>query len=92
MTEWDDQQQQAAAGPRDERYAGGNRRSCQLDREQQLQGYRNGNGSRDKDDWEDGDRMRNRRFNDSQSVLSHPALNHFMGYHRRPVNRVSDNN
>ncbi|XP_037908627.1 uncharacterized protein DDB_G0283357 isoform X4 [Hermetia illucens] len=82
LTEWDEQHQ----------YNGHNqqRRSAGEDR----YAYRNGNCPREREEWEDGDRPRNRRnegrFSDTASVVSNAVLNHYAGYHRRPVNRNSN--
>lgn len=72
------------------------RRSAGTEREMsERYGYRNGN-IRDKDDWDDterlrrGDRRTDGRYSDTASVVSNAVLNHYAGYHRRPVNRSSN--
>ncbi|XP_055382173.1 cilia- and flagella-associated protein 410 isoform X3 [Condylostylus longicornis] len=82
LTEWDEHQHQTQNGRGDMP----GRRVGERDER-----YRNGNARHD--DWEDRDERSRRghgRYSDTASVVSNAVLNHYAGYHRRPVNRSSN--
>ncbi|XP_044313566.1 double-stranded RNA-binding protein Staufen homolog isoform X4 [Drosophila rhopaloa] len=56
--------------------------------------YRNGSARENGGEWDPEDRPRTRRpegrYSDSTTTLSASVMNHYSGYHRRPVNRNSN--
>ncbi|XP_070141382.1 uncharacterized protein [Drosophila kikkawai] len=56
--------------------------------------YRNGSARENGGEWEPEDRPRSRRpegrFSDSTNTLSASVVNHYAGFHRRPINRTSN--
>ncbi|XP_036670999.3 myb-like protein Q isoform X2 [Drosophila suzukii] len=56
--------------------------------------YRNGSARENGGEWDGEDRPRSRRpegrYSDSTTTLSASVMNHYTGYHRRPVNRNSN--
>ncbi|XP_037718853.1 GATA zinc finger domain-containing protein 10 isoform X1 [Drosophila subpulchrella] len=56
--------------------------------------YRNGSARENGGEWDAEDRPRSRRpegrYSDSTTTLSASVMNHYTGYHRRPVNRNSN--
>ncbi|XP_017127163.1 double-stranded RNA-binding protein Staufen homolog isoform X4 [Drosophila elegans] len=56
--------------------------------------YRNGSARENGGEWDPEDRPRSRRpegrYSDSTTTLSASVMNHYSGYHRRPVNRNSN--
>ncbi|XP_039230123.1 cilia- and flagella-associated protein 410 isoform X3 [Drosophila yakuba] len=56
--------------------------------------YRNGSARENGGEWDPEDRPRARRpegrYSDSTTTLSASVMNHYAGYHRRPVNRNSN--
>ncbi|XP_017071436.1 adenylate cyclase, terminal-differentiation specific isoform X2 [Drosophila eugracilis] len=56
--------------------------------------YRNGSARENGGEWDPEDRPRSRRpegrYSDSTTTLSASVMNHYSGYHRRPVNRSSN--
>ncbi|XP_016966465.1 GATA zinc finger domain-containing protein 10 isoform X3 [Drosophila biarmipes] len=56
--------------------------------------YRNGSARENGGEWDPEDRPRSRRpegrYSDSTTTLSASVMNHYTGYHRRPVNRNSN--
>ncbi|KAH8366830.1 hypothetical protein KR200_005816 [Drosophila serrata] len=56
--------------------------------------FRNGSARENGGEWEQEERPRSRRpegrFSDSTTTLSASVMNHYAGYHRRPVNRTSN--
>ena len=94
LTEWDEHQHPSQYNGAGSHGGPPQRRSAGTEREMhERYGYRNGNG-RERDEWEDNDRPKRRqdgRLSDTASVVSTAVLNHYAGYHRRPVNRVKFN-
>ncbi|XP_073839908.1 uncharacterized protein isoform X6 [Musca autumnalis] len=99
LTEWDEQHHQphhATQNPYGSTAAlhhMGQRRSAGTERPEPVDRYAYRNGGRENGDWED-ERPRPRRpdgrFADSASTVSTAVLNHYSGYHRRPINRSSN--
>ncbi|XP_017483907.1 PREDICTED: adenylate cyclase, terminal-differentiation specific-like isoform X5 [Rhagoletis zephyria] len=93
LTEWEEQQQHNQFGSTAALHhagSGGPRRSEVSDR----YAYRNGSARENGGDWDDAERPRARRpdgrYSDSASTVSTAVLNHYSGYHRRPINRSSN--
>ncbi|XP_067646651.1 protein tilB isoform X2 [Eurosta solidaginis] len=92
LTEWEEQQQNNHFGSTATLHhvGGGPRRGDVTDR----YAYRNGSARENGGDWEDPERPRPRRpdgrYSDSASTVSTAVLNHYSGYHRRPINRSSN--
>ncbi|XP_043649861.1 putative uncharacterized protein DDB_G0279653 isoform X3 [Drosophila teissieri] len=61
---------------------------------QETTAYRNGSARENGGEWDPEDRPRARRpegrYSDSTTTLSASVMNHYAGYHRRPVNRNSN--
>ncbi|XP_049313065.1 adenylate cyclase, terminal-differentiation specific isoform X3 [Bactrocera dorsalis] len=91
LTEWEEHQQHNQFGSTAAlHHVGGPRRGDVSDR----YAYRNGSARENGGDWEDAERPRPRRpdgrYSDSASTVSTAVLNHYSGYHRRPINRSSN--
>uniref|UniRef100_A0A0A1X1N9 MADF domain-containing protein n=1 Tax=Zeugodacus cucurbitae TaxID=28588 RepID=A0A0A1X1N9_ZEUCU len=91
LTEWEEHQQHNQFGSTAAlHHAGGPRRGDVSDR----YAYRNGSARENGGDWEEAERPRPRRpdgrYSDSASTVSTAVLNHYSGYHRRPINRSSN--
>ncbi|XP_046806877.1 myb-like protein Q isoform X4 [Lucilia cuprina] len=98
LTEWDENHQQQhhsnhnPYGSTAALHHMGQRRSAGPERTEPVDRYAYRNG-RENGDWED-ERPRPRRpdgrYADSASTVSTAVLNHYSGYHRRPINRSSN--
>ncbi|XP_075162483.1 uncharacterized protein LOC142235119 isoform X2 [Haematobia irritans] len=97
LTEWDENHQphqntQNPYGSTAALHHMGARRSAGTERPEPVDRYAYRNG-RENGDWED-ERPRPRRpdgrYADSASTVSTAVLNHYSGYHRRPINRSSN--
>ncbi|KAM7358457.1 uncharacterized protein ACRADG_003422 isoform 7-T14 [Cochliomyia hominivorax] len=97
LSEWDDHHQQQHSnhnpyGSTAALHHMGQRRSAGPERSEPVDRYAYRNG-RENGDWED-ERPRPRRpdgrYADSASTVSTAVLNHYTGYHRRPINRSSN--
>ncbi|XP_058975606.1 centrosomal protein of 97 kDa isoform X10 [Musca domestica] len=97
LTEWDEHHQphhasQNPYGSTAALHHMGQRRSAGTERPEPVDRYAYRNG-RENGDWED-ERPRPRRpdgrYADSASTVSTAVLNHYSGYHRRPINRSSN--
>ncbi|XP_059222282.1 myb-like protein AA isoform X3 [Stomoxys calcitrans] len=97
LTEWDEHHQphhntQNPYGSTAALHHAGARRSAGTERPEPVDRYAYRNG-RENGDWED-ERPRPRRpdgrYADSASTVSTAVLNHYSGYHRRPINRSSN--
>ncbi|XP_061398955.1 putative uncharacterized protein DDB_G0291608 isoform X5 [Musca vetustissima] len=98
LTEWDEQHHPAhhasqnPYGSTAALHHMGQRRSAGTERPEPVDRYAYRNG-RENGDWED-ERPRPRRpdgrYADSASTVSTAVLNHYSGYHRRPINRSSN--
>ncbi|XP_054732919.1 centrosomal and chromosomal factor isoform X6 [Anastrepha obliqua] len=92
LTEWEEHQQHNQFGSTAALHhpSGGPRRNEVSDR----YAYRNGSARENGGDWEEPERPRPRRpdgrYSDSASTVSTAVLNHYSGYHRRPINRSSN--
>ncbi|XP_069967063.1 uncharacterized protein [Bactrocera oleae] len=91
LTEWEEHQQHNQFGSTAAlQHVGGPRRGDVSDR----YAYRNGSARENGGDWEEAERPRPRRpdgrYSDSASTVSTAVLNHYSGYHRRPINRSSN--
>uniref|UniRef100_W8C698 Uncharacterized protein n=2 Tax=Ceratitis capitata TaxID=7213 RepID=W8C698_CERCA len=92
LTEWEEHQQNNQFGSTAAlHHAGGPRRGGEVS---DRYAYRNGSARENGGDWEETERPRPRRpdgrYSDSASTVSTAVLNHYSGYHRRPINRSSN--
>ncbi|XP_017009622.2 centrosomal protein of 97 kDa isoform X2 [Drosophila takahashii] len=97
LTEWEEHQQAPQVhhnpyGSQMQLHHPSQRRSAGP--ETTMPAYRNGSARENGGEWDPEDRPRSRRpegrYSDSTTTLSASVMNHYSGYHRRPVNRNSN--